>query len=78
MLENGHILLEDSHSLKQIQTKVYEDLEIHGTVDKELRQESTGFSNCKTQACLDTRFFFFFFGKTSLKLILNIILKYSD
>lgn len=61
MLENGHILLEDSHSLKQIQTKVYEDLEIHGTVDKKLRQESTGFSNYKTQACIDTQFFFFFF-----------------
>lgn len=53
MLENDHIPLEDSPTLKQSQMKVYENLEIH---DKILKQYNTGFSNYKIQAWLASQF----------------------
>ena len=56
MLENDHIHLEDSPSLKQIQLKVRENLEIHEAADKKLKQYNTGFSNYKTQAWLASQF----------------------
>lgn len=56
MLENDHIHLEDSPSLKQSQMKVHETLEIHEAVDKILKQYNTGFSNYKIQAWLASQF----------------------
>jgi len=56
MLENDHIHLGDSPSLKQNQMKAHENLEIHEAVDKKLKQYDTGLSNYKTQAWLASQF----------------------
>lgn len=56
MLENDHIHLKDSPSLKQSQRKVHENLEIHEAVDKKLKQYNTGFLNYKIQAWSASQF----------------------
>lgn len=56
MLENDHIHLEDSPSLKQNQLKVHENLEVHEAVATKLKQYNTGFSNYKPQAWLASQF----------------------